>query len=477
MSNLAALLEGLATDAKVVGTDDSRSVKQFMALATEYRKAYHNLKNRPLALVYTNTKSFIVGLLAFDGYSSALYLCSDALVDTLDPQIMRLKIDIADSPIISTGSEVANNASYAENNSTSTSSIHKAELISAEQEMNTAQQQHNLELNKKHESSQSIDTQWYLASSGTTGQPKWFAHTLTSLTRTTKSSSTFSSLRWANMYQPYRYAGLQVLLQVLISGAVLLDDDTEDLFLKIQGCIAARVNAISATPSMWRKMLMTNKMHQMPLRRITLGGEIVDQSLLDKLTELYPNACIRHIYASTEAGVGFVVADKLAGFPIRWLQQGVGNTQLAVDENSHLRIKPKHRLGAQLSALVDCDGYLDTQDRVRIECDRVYFLGRASGVINVGGNKVHPENVESVILSVEGVCQAKVYGQSNSVLGNLVAADIAIEPHQDWVKVSQAIRLQCKLLLQRFEIPVKLRQIDSLVVSPTGKLNRSDDNV
>ena len=114
---------------------------------------------------------------------------------------------------------------------------------------------------------------------------------------------------------------------------------------------------------------------------------------------------------------------------------------------------------------------------MRLEGDRVIFLGRASGVINVGGNKVPPEKVESVILSVEGVSQAKVYGQPNSVLGNLVVADIVIEPNLDWVIISQTIRSQCKLLLQRFETPVKLRKIDSLVMSPTGKLNRSDDHV
>ncbi|MGY0647744.1 MAG: AMP-binding enzyme, partial [Paraglaciecola chathamensis] len=197
----------------------------------------------------------------------------------------------------------------------------------------------------------------------------------------------------------------------------------------------------------------------------------------DKLAKLHPTASIAHIYASTEAGVGFVVKDQLAGFPASWLQQGVSNAQLAVDEKHHLRIKPKHELDAQLDTLIDDKGYLDTQDIVRLEGDRVIFLGRASGVINVGGNKVPPEKVESVILSVEGVSQAKVYGQPNSVLGNLVVADIVIEPNLDWVIISQTIRSQCKLLLQRFETPVKLRKIDSLVMSPTGKLNRSDDHV
>ena len=69
-----------------------------------------------------------------------------------------------------------------------------------------------------------------------------------------------------------------------------------------------------------------------------------------------------------------------------------------------------------------------------------------------------------------------MYGQPNSVLGNLVVADIVIEPNQDWGNISRTVRAQCKLMLQRFEIPVKLRQIDSLAMSPTGKLSRSNSH-
>src|SRR5690606_28394717 len=85
------------------------------------------------------------------------------------------------------------------------------------------------------------------------------------------------------------------------------------------------VNAVSATPSLWRQLMMTAQLSTLPLQQITLGGEIADQPLLDTLAALFPTARLLHIYASTEAGVGFAVADKRAGFPASWLNQRHSN--------------------------------------------------------------------------------------------------------------------------------------------------------
>ena len=447
MSSLASLLLTKAVTPVIANTSQSFSLEQLLALAKLWRAEYQYLENKPLALIYTDSAAFCVGLLAFDGLCSDLFLCSTELAESIENSCSRLSIDINSPP---------------------------KQLFS--QNKSAVEDPYTLGKLKAQSDTRELVTRWWLASSGTSGQPKWFAHTLASLTLNTKYSNTLSELKWANCYQAYRYAGLQVLLQVLISGATLVDNVTHDLIARLQQYAKAKVNAISATPSMWRQMLMTNQLQRVPLKRITLGGEIADQPLLDKLSELYSQASIRHIYASTEAGVGFVVADKIAGFPVSWLQQGVANAHLKIDQNQHLRIKPAHELDAQLEALIDDNGYLDTQDIVRSDGDRIFFLGRASGVINVGGNKVTPEKVETVILSIKGVSQAKVYGQPNSVLGNLVVADIVIEPNQDWGNISRTVRAQCKLMLQRFEIPVKLRQIDSLAMSPTGKLSRSNSH-
>ena len=82
------------------------------------------------------------------------------------------------------------------------------------------------------------------------------------------------------------------------------------------------VNAMSATPTLWRKILMSDASRSLALRSITLGGEIADQQVLSTLASTYPSARIRHIYASTEAGTGFSVTDGKAGFPVSFLENG-----------------------------------------------------------------------------------------------------------------------------------------------------------
>ena len=104
-------------------------------------------------------------------------------------------------------------------------------------------------------------------------------------------------------------AGLQVLLQALLGGSSLaLPAAGTGLAERLALFARCGVNAISATPTLWRKMLMLPAAQRaLALRTITLGGETADQQVLDALARAYPGARVRHLYASTEAGVGFAV--------------------------------------------------------------------------------------------------------------------------------------------------------------------------
>ena len=89
---------------------------------------------------------------------------------------------------------------------------------------------------------------------------------------------------------------------------------------------------------MWRKLLMSCPVERLALRQITLGGEIVDQKILDALKH-FPAREDHHIYASTEAGVGFAVRDGRAGFPAAYLDNPPPGIRLAVDEQGQLLLK------------------------------------------------------------------------------------------------------------------------------------------
>jgi len=121
----------------------------------------------------------------------------------------------------------------------------------------------------------------------------------------------------------------------------------------------------------------------------------------------------------------------------------------------------------------DADGFVDTGDVVEIRGDRVIFLGRANGVINVGGNKVHPERVERVLLEHNQVQFARVYAKSNPIVGALVAADVKAAAHvADEAAFKDSVRAFCAGRLEPYETPAFVRVVSELKLSAAGKLER-----
>lgn len=323
-------------------------------------------------------------------------------------------------------------------------------------------------------------TEWVLPTSGTTRTPKLVAHTVATLTRTVKrDQKQGAELKWGLLYDLNRFAGLQVFFQSLVGGASLIIPGKESglpetlALFRQEGC-----NSLSATPTLWRKILMTPGSDGLSLRQITLGGEIADQSILSALALAYPEARIRHIYASTEAGVGFSVTDGKEGFPASFLHRGLPETLLRVTGDGILEIKPplqgQRYLGEQ-TPLADSEGYVDTGDRVRIENDRVYFLGRDSGAINVGGNKVQPEKVERVLLQHPAVAMASVGAKRSGITGSLVEAKIILLTGMpDDKSPVPEIRQWCAERLERFEVPALIRVVTEIELNASGKISRNE---
>lgn len=317
-------------------------------------------------------------------------------------------------------------------------------------------------------------TQWLLATSGTTGTPKLIGHTLASITRSVKrDTAKGADFVWGLLYDPSRFAGLQVVLQALFSGSLLIVSESPEFDAQIEAFARNRINALSATPSLWRKMLMDGRIKDCPLRQITLGGEIADQQILDGLRCSFPAARIVHIYASTEAGSAFSVHDGRAGFPAAWLQGDLSPIPLRIRNDGHLLIKPAELPdGQEIESRLDADGYLDTADLVRLEGNRVVFSGRASGAINVGGNKVIPEFIEQHIRTVEGVFDVRVFGKKNSIMGQLVAAEIVARPGVDATALRGAILSYCRTQIETWQIPGVISFVDELRENTAGKRQR-----
>jgi acyl-coenzyme A synthetase/AMP-(fatty) acid ligase len=432
MQSLFQQLSNLPKTGVLTYAGETIAVSDLIKKAAEIRQQNPQLCQSDISIGYTHLAEFVTALIAFDGWCSAIYLCP--------PKVATPQKELNDWPL---------SADIVIDDST------REKLISS--------------------SCAHVQTSWYMATSGTTGEPKWFAHSFPSLTSSTKHSQKLQALFWALLYQPFRFAGLQVVLQALLSGADLVDAADYEPLALMALLKQHEVTAISATPSLWRQLLMTGLLAEVELRHITLGGEIADQSVLDKLRSLFPKAKLRHIYASTESGVGLVVSDGLAGFPVKWLEDLTLPVTLKVSDTQHLMVKPSFDICQTLIAQTDTQGYLDTLDRVEIKGDRVIFVGRATGTINVGGNKVHPEKVEQVLLQCPEISQAKVYAKKSALMGELVVADITIIPTSDQQQVKQQVLKICKNQLQRFEIPTKINVVNDIAHDPSGKINRKSN--
>ncbi|MGC1304369.1 MAG: long-chain fatty acid--CoA ligase, partial [Caulobacteraceae bacterium] len=323
-------------------------------------------------------------------------------------------------------------------------------------------------------------TEWVMFTSGTTGRPKMVAHSLAGLTGAIRPQAVSGeAMVWSTFYDIRRYGGLQMLLRALTGDAGMVLSDADE---PVAGFLAragqAGVTHISGTPSHWRRALMSPALDRIAPRYVRLSGEIADQAVLDSLRAAFPGVPVGHAYASTEAGVGFEVTDGLAGFPAAFLERE-GEVRMKVEDGS-LRIRSPRAaagyVGTAPRALADADGFVDTQDMVEHRGDRFHFVGRREGIINVGGLKVHPEEVEAVINRQPGVRMSRVFGRRSPIAGALVAAEVAPQAPLDGPEAEASLRTAildaCRAALPSVKVPASLRFVEGLAITAGGKLER-----
>lgn len=310
-----------------------------------------------------------------------------------------------------------------------------------------------------------------LETSGTTGEPKRLRHDLDTLLARVHGGGDAGAV-WLLTYDAGGFAGVQVLLTALCAGHTLvaaapLAGTTPDIATLAALAQRHAVTHISATPSFWRGFLMTGAAP--PLRAITLGGEAVDQGLLDRLAARFPAARLRHIYASTEAGTLFAVSDGRAGFPAAWLGDG---SAARPGPPPGLRIQDGHLwVWAPHAARGVAGGWYDTGDRVEQVGDRVLFRGRADGVVNIGGVKVVPEEVEALILAQPGVADAAILAHPSPLTGWILTAELVIMADTPADTVLTAVRAALAPLPAAAR-PRRIAVVPALTLAASGKKQR-----
>ncbi len=325
------------------------------------------------------------------------------------------------------------------------------------------------------------DTEWVLLTSGTTGRPKLVAHTLGSLIGPVPDRpGTAADAVWSTFYDVRRYGGLQILLRALLGGgSMVFSDPAESVAAFLRRVAAAGVTHISGTPSHWRRALMSSAVREIAPRYIRLSGEMADQAILNRLAAAFPDAKIGHAFASTEAGVAFEVNDGLAGFPAEFVGRADAPAELRVRNNVLSVRSPRvaHRYLGGHRMPADADGFVETGDVVVLRGDRYHFAGRREGVINVGGQKVYPEEVEAIIARHPEVRVARVRSRANPVTGALVTAEVVVAPsaaHERRDAIKAEILGLCRAALPAHKVPALLQMVSAIELTNSGKVARRD---
>ncbi len=326
-------------------------------------------------------------------------------------------------------------------------------------------------------------TEWLMLTSGTSGVPKIVGHTLEGLTGAiiADGPARSASTVWATFYDIRRYGGLQIFLRaVLGGGSMVLSQPDEAIADHVARLRLRGVTHISGTPSHWRKLLMSGSASRFSPRYVRLSGEIADQAVLDGLRAAFPAASIGHAYASTEAGVGFAVNDGCEGFPASMVGTNRDGVEMKVEDGS-LRIRSKRAahayVGHNAAGLTDGDGFVDTGDMVELRGDRYHFVGRRGGIINIGGLKVHPEEIEAVINRRAEVRMSRAKSRRSPITGAIVVADVVLANDEDAGRsdeIRARILADCKASLAPHKVPAVIKFVSSLDITAAGKLARHD---
>lgn len=318
--------------------------------------------------------------------------------------------------------------------------------------------------------------------SGSTGAPKLVWHAMDSLTRAVRVDEGHADDVWGLAYHPAHFAGLQVFFQALANHNTLVR-----LFGLEPDAIHRAIDQhhlthISATPT-FLNLLCSDKSSSHPtVKRITTGGERLPTALIQRITALFPNAKLTNIYASTETGSLLVADGEYFTLPLEFEGRiKIIDGELAVHQSllaKSIRTNADRLVDSEYFLTGDQVEQIDADRRLDIDADnpprnspvRFRFLGRRQDEINVGGFKVNPLEVEELLLAMDEVAEARVYGRANSVTGYLVACDLVLQPNHSLSTLQ--IRQRLSPHLASYKLPRIVHVVDKLPTTYSGKQDR-----
>ena len=254
-------------------------------------------------------------------------------------------------------------------------------------------------------------------------------------------------------------AGLDTLFYTLASGGTLIVTRRRDPRSILQLIASHRVEVLPTSPSFLRLLCATRQDHEhdlSSLKIITYGSEPMDPGTLSRLNTLFPNVQLIQKYGTTETGSPRSISRSNESL---WLKIDSGHVETKVIDNT-LWIRSEGTILGYLNAPspIDAEGWYCTGDLVDVDGEWIRFLGRVTEIINVGGEKVTPTEVEQTILELSFVRDALVTGEPHVLMGQVVTARVVLTTaaNADLIETAKRIRLHCKDRLAPYKVPVRV---------------------
>ena len=298
-----------------------------------------------------------------------------------------------------------------------------------------------------------------LFTSGSTGYPKAAVHDFTKLLEKFKVKR--HSLRTINFLLFDHWGGLNTLFYTLSNAGTIItvkDRSPDEVCKSIE---KYKVALLPTSPTFLNILLLSEAYKRYDLsslKMISYGTEPMPLNTLKQLKKIYPTTKFIQTYGLIELGV---LRSKSKSYDSLWVKVGGEGFDTRI-VNGVLQIKARSAMLGYLNAPSPFteDGWFDTGDSVKVDGEYIKILGRKSEIINVGGEKVYPAEVESVIQEMNNVAEVTVYGEKNPIIGNIVCAKVNLLDNKDNKKFSIRLKEYCREKLKNYKVPIKVIIVD-----------------
>lgn len=298
-----------------------------------------------------------------------------------------------------------------------------------------------------------------LFSSGSTGQSKGAVHDVTAILEKFKKPR--YSFRAVLFLLFDHIGGINTMLYILSNAGCMVTAPERNPHAVLGLIEKYKIELLPTSPTFINLILLSEayKRYKLDsLHTITYGTEPMPEATLRRFHKLFPKIKMQQTYGLSEVGI---LRSKSKSSGSLWVKIGGEGFKTRIVDGI-LQIKAESAMLGYLNAPdpFTVDGWMNTEDLVEIKDDYLKILGRKSEIINVGGQKVYPGEIENVIHELKNVAEITVYGEKNIITGEIVCAKVSLVNDEDPKKFISRLKQHCRSKLRNYQVPVKVKITD-----------------